>query len=387
MVVNSTITRLREPPQQSCFLFGPRGSGKNTWVRERFGEAVRIDLLDEARYHDFLSRPAAFGDELRALAPGTTVCVDEIQRLPALLNEVHRFLEERKLRFILCGSSARKLKQHGTNLLAGRAVRRELHPFVPAELGAEFELEAALTHGTLPVIWRSPDRADALAAYSRMYLREEIQAEALVRNLPGFARFLSVAGIFHGQALNTSSLARDAQVSRTTVNGYLEILEDTLLAFRLPAYEARLRVREKKHPKLYWIDAGIARAVRGHLARPNREELGALLEGWVANLLRIHNDHDPLFDDCSYWAPAEAARTEVDFVLRRGRDSLAIEVKSGDRVGPEDLRGLKAIADLPRLVRRLLIYRGARKSKTADGIEVWPIERFHDALADKSLWP
>jgi predicted AAA+ superfamily ATPase len=386
-MVKASIRRRLRAPAQSFFLFGPRGAGKSTWVRETFPTAPRFDLLDQALYHRFLADPSAFAGELRALPRGATVCVDEVQRIPSLLNEIHRFLEEKRFRFILCGSSARKLKQHGTNLLAGRAVRRDLHPFVPSELGAEFDLEAALTHGTLPVIWRSTDRADALAAYARMYLREEVQAEALVRNLPGFARFLPIAGLFHGQVLNASSLARDAQVSRTTVNGYLEVLEDTLLAFRLPAYEARLRVREKKHPKLYFVDAGIARAVRGNLRRPSREELGLLLEGWVANLLRIHRDYDELFDECSYWAPAEAARTEVDFVLRRGRESLAIEVKGSERAGPDDLRGLKAIAELPRLVRRVLVHRGTRVMKTAEGIEVWPIERLHDALAGGSLWP
>jgi predicted AAA+ superfamily ATPase len=216
-----------------------------------------------------------------------------------------------------------------------------------------------------------------------MYLREEIQAEALVRNLPGFARFLPIAALFHGQALNLSSLARDAQVSRTTANGYLEVLEDTLLAFRLPAYETKLRVREKRHPKLYWIDAGIVRSVRGELGPANREELGALFEGWIANLLRIHNDYDGLYDQWGYWSPAEAQRTEVDFVLRRGRELLAIEVKASAQVRDEDLRGLAAIAELPGLVRRVLVCRVERRRKTAAGIEVWPISHFLRRLIRK----
>ena len=387
MVGKTEYRRRLQAPRQSFFLFGPRGSGKTTWIRSQFPDAIRIDLLDQSRYHEYLARPGAFADELRALPRGATVCVDEIQRIPELLNEVHRFLEEQELRFILCGSSARKLKQHGTNLLAGRALRREMHPFVPSELGRDFDLAAALTHGTLPVIWRSSSRKEALEAYARLYLREEIQAEALVRNLPGFARFLPIAGLFHGQSLNTTSLARDAGVSRTTVGGYLQILEDTLLAFRLEAHAARLRVREKKHAKLYWIDAGIVRAVRGNLARPSAEEGGALFEGWVANLLRIHGDYDGLFDEWCYWSPAEAIRTEVDFLLRRGKEWLAIEVKSGERVGPEDLRGLKAVADLNGLVRRVLVYRGERRMKTTDGVDVWPIGALHQALAEGSLWP
>lgn len=381
------IQRLLKAPKQSFFLFGPRGSGKSTWVRTELGDAHRIDLLDETIYHAYLARPGAFADEVRALPRGSTVCVDEIQRVPALLNEVHRFIEDHGMRFVLCGSSARKLKQHGTNLLAGRAARRNLHPFVPAELGKEFDLTAALTHGTLPIVWRAESRKDALIAYAQMYLREEIQAEALVRSLPGFARFLPVASLFHGQTLSAASLARDAEVARTTVNGYVEILEDTLLAFRLPAYEAKLRSRERKHPKLYWVDAGIARALRKEYSAPKKEELGPLFEGWVANLLRIHGDYSELFDEFAYWAPAEAAKTEVDFVLRRGKEWIAIEAKAGERVGPDDLRGLRAVAELPKLVRRILVHRGPRALKTEEGIEVWPIERFHRALAEDGLWP
>jgi predicted AAA+ superfamily ATPase len=386
-MVGKSLGRRLAIPQQSFFLLGARGTGKSTWMRTCFPAAVRIDLLDQQRYQDYLARPAELAEELRALAPGTTVCIDEVQRLPGLLNEVHRFLEDRQLRFVLCGSSARKLRQAGTNLLAGRPLRRDLHPFVPAELGSEFELDAALRYGTLPLVWRSSSRAESLAAYARMYLREEIQAEALVRNLPGFARFLPIAALFHGQALNLSSLARDAQVSRTTASGYIEVLEDTLLAFRLPAYETKLRVREKRHPKLYWIDAGIVRAVRGNLGPASREELGPLFEGWIANLLRIHNDYDAVYDQWGYWSPAEALRTEVDFVLRRGRELLAIEVKASAQVRDEDLRGLAAIAELPGLVRRVLVCRVERRRKTAAGIEIWPIERFHEALADQTLWP
>jgi predicted AAA+ superfamily ATPase len=163
--------------------------------------------------------------------------------------------------------------------------------------------------------------------------------------------------------------------------------EDTLLAFRLPAFQGSLRVRERKHPKLYWVDAGIVRAVRGHLGTPSRAEIGALFEGWVANLLRIHADYGELFEEWSYWAPAEAARTEVDFVLRRGREWLAIEAKSGERVGPEDLRGLRAIGELKGLVRRILVHRGPRVMRTPEGIDVWPIDRLHRALDEGGLWP
>lgn len=387
MADEAYVRRLLKPPSQSFFLFGPRGAGKSTWVRHELPAAHRIDLLDEARYQAYLGRVSQFADELRALPPRATVVVDEIQRLPHLLNEVHRFIEERRLRFVLCGSSARKLKREGTNLLAGRAVRRALHPFVPAELGTDFKLEDALAVGTLPIIWQAPSRQEALTAYVQLYLREEIQAEALVRNLPGFARFLPIAALFHGQTLNVASLARDAEVSRTTVNGYVEVIEDTLLAFRLPAYEGRMRVRERSHPKLYWVDAGVVRALKRQLGPLSGEERGPLFEGWVASLLRIHDAYEDLFDDWYYWAPADAARTEVDFLLRRGRDWLAIEVKSTTGVGPEDLRGLRAVEGLKGLRRRLLVYRGERRLTPADGIEVWPVSALLHALDNQTLWP
>lgn len=387
MVVNGYVRRLLRPPAQSFFLFGPRGSGKSTWVRHELPDAHRIDLLDEARYHAYLGRVSLFADELRAVPPRSTVIVDEIQRLPHLLNEVHRFIEDRRLRFVLCGSSARKLKREGTNLLAGRALRRALHPFVPAELGAAFDVDVALADGTLPVIWQAPSRRDALTAYVQLYLREEIQAEALVRNLPGFARFLPIAALFHAQTLNVASLARDAGVSRTTVNGYLEVIEDTLLAFRLPAFEGKMRVRERRHPKLYWVDAGVVRALKRQLGPVSAEERGPLFEGWVANLLRIHDDYQGLFDEWYSWAPLDATRTEVDFLLRRGRDWLAIEAKSGTGSGPDELRGLRAIDGLKGLRRRVLVYRGERRLTTSDGIEVWPVGALLDALAKDRLWP
>jgi predicted AAA+ superfamily ATPase len=220
-----------------------------------------------------------------------------------------------------------------------------------------------------------------------MYLKEEIQAEALVRNLPGFARFLPIAALFHGQTLNTAGLARDAEVSRTTVNGYLEIIEDTLLAFRLAAFEGKMRVRERRHPKLYWIDAGVVRALKRQLGPPTPEERGALFEGWVANLLRIHNDYAELFDECYYWAPAEAVRTEVDFLLRRGREWLALEAKAGQQTGPDELRGLRAIVDLRGLARRILVFQGPRRARTSDGIDVWPASALLEALATDRLWP
>ena len=253
------LSRIFKAPEQSFFLLGPRGTGKSTWLRVHFPDAYVIDLLSEETYQRLLANPGHFASELRSVPAGRWVIVDEVQRLPNLLNEVHRFIEEKRLHFVLCGSSARKLKRAGVNLLAGRALHRSMHPFVPEELGGQFDLEEALQFGLLPMIWDSTAKGETLSAYAQLYLKEEIQTEALVRNLPGFARFLPLAALFHGRTVNVSNMAREAGVARTTAAGYLDILEETLLCFRLPAYEARLRVRERKLPKWYWCDPGLVR--------------------------------------------------------------------------------------------------------------------------------
>jgi uncharacterized protein len=194
-------------------------------------------------------------------------------------------------------------------LLAGRAAWRTLHPFVPEELGTSFGLDETLKTGLLPLIHAAEEPAGALAAYVRLYLKEEVQAEALTRNLPGFARFLPIAAMFHGQVLDVSALARDAAVARTTVQSHLQILEDTLFTFLVPAYEARLRVRERRHPKLYWVDPSLARAVRGERGEPDLESKGALFEGWIAQVLRAHMDYRGIADELSWWAPVETKKT------------------------------------------------------------------------------
>lgn len=387
MVDNKTYRRLLAPPKGTFFLFGVRGAGKSTWTRAAFPHAHTVDLLNEALYHALIADPSTFAEELATLPRTTPVIVDEVQRVPALLNEVHRAMEGRRQRFILLGSSARRLKTAGTNLLAGRAVVKTMLPFVPAELGTDFDLERTLRYGALPVVWQADDPRASLQAYVHLYLREEIRGEALVRNLPAFTRFLPVAALFHGQAINISGLARDAATSRTTVEGYVAILEDTLVAYRLPAFEARLRVRERKHPKLFWVDPGIVRAAKRQLGPVSAEERGPLFEGWVLTVLRAHNEVGPVFEDISYWAPAEAQATEVDFLLRRGREYLAIEVKTRTRVSAIDFVGLRAIADLRGIRRRILLYLGVRRLRTEDGIEVWPLATWLEAMAEGRLWP
>jgi predicted AAA+ superfamily ATPase len=341
--------------------------------------------LAEETYQRLLASPGLFANELRALTSDRWVIVDEVQRLPNLLNEVHRFIEEKRLRFVLCGSSARKLKRADVNLLAGRALRRAMHPFVPEELGTHFELAEALRFGLLPIVWDSQAKGETLAAYAQLYLKEEIQAEALVRNLPGFARFLPLAALFHGQTINVTNIAREAGVARTTVAGYLDILEETLLCFRLPGYEARLRVRERKLPKWYWCDPGIVRAMKRTSGGVVPEERGPLFEGLVAQILRAYKDYRGICDEMYYWAPVGSAETEVDFLLVQGTALVALEVKAGNTFTEAWCKGLRAIAELQGIRRRIIVYPHGPILRTQDGIEVWPFQHFTAQLATNSL--
>jgi len=380
------LPRILKPPELSFFLMGPRGSGKSTWLRNTFPDAHVIDLLAEETFQRLLANPGQFADELRAIPADRWVIVDEVQRLPGLLNEAHRFIEENSLRFVLCGSSARKLKRADVNLLAGRAVHRDMHPFLPEEIGAQFDLVEALRFGLLPIVWDSIAKEDTLAAYAMLYLKEEIQAEALVRNLPGFARFLPIAALFHGQTINVTNIARESGVARTTVSGYLDILEETLLCFRLPAYEAKLRVRERKLPKWYWCDCGIVRSMKRATGPVVPEERGALFEGLIAQMLRAYRDYRNMFDEMYFWAPSGRSKTEVDFLLVRDNDLIAIEAKSGHTFSEFWCKGLRAIAPLKGLQRKIIVYPNGPALRTRDGIEIFSFGQFSEILAGDLLW-
>lgn len=378
-------TRRLRLPSRSFFLFGVRGVGKSTWVRGVLPDAMHLDLLDEGLLYDLQADPGRFRSLSLSAPPEAWIVVDEVQRMPPLLNEVHRLIEEGR-RVALLGSSARSLRARGVNLLAGRALRKEMFPLVPEELGSDFDMDAVLRFGSLPIVWTAEDRRAVVESYAQMYLREEIRGEAGLRNIPGFVRFLRVAALLHGQRVNVAGIARDAGVARTTIAGYLEVLEDTLMAWRLPAFEAQLRVRERRRPKLYWADPGLVRAARRRLGPVGAEERGPLFEGWVLGLLRTYREEGPLYEELAYWAPANA-QTEVDALLVRGRERLAIEVKASRRVHSAHFRGLQAVRELPGLVRRVLVYMGDRALRTEGGIEVWPVRDFAAALETGTLWP
>lgn len=371
------------PPAGSFFLFGPRGTGKSFWCERAFPEALRLDLLEPDLERELSARPERLRARIEA-APGVTeVVIDEVQRVPELLTVVHALIESRRgLRFVLTGSSARKLRREGVDLLAGRALLCELHPFLAGELGAGFALDRALAEGTLPLVEMADDRAWTLRTYVALYLREEVQQEALVRDLGAFARFLEVVSFSHGQVVNVSSIARDCEISRKTVIGYFAILEDLLLSFRVPVFTRRARRETTVHPKFYFFDAGVFRSLRPAGPLDRLEEIGgAALEGLVAQQLRAWIAYRNAREQLYFWRTR--AGSEVDFVVYGESGLAALEVKNSRSVRPEDLRSLRAFgADYPGALR-LLLYRGKERA-VEDGVLCLPVEQFLLALHPQS---
>lgn len=365
------VGRFFQEPRSSYFLFGPRGTGKSTWLRAHHPEALWVDLLQPDVHRQYAARPERLRDLVRAHREHDVVVVDEVQKVPELLDVVHGLIEERRgLRFVLTGSSARKLKRSGVDLLAGRALLRYLHPFMAAELGPSFNADRALKLGLLPLVWDAEEPAEALNAYVALYLREEVQQEGLVRDLGGFSRFLEVTTFSHGAVLNVADMARECQVSRKTVVGYLEVLEDLLLSFRLPVFTRRARRLLSAHPKLYWFDSGVFVSMRpaSVIDRP-QEIAGAALEGLVAQHLRAWIDYSG--NDCrlAYWRTKSGS--EVDFVVWGQAGFWALEVKHTTTLRPKDLRAIRAFReDYPEATVRLL-YRGG-ETLEIDGIRCVP---------------
>lgn len=378
------VGRFFDPPKASFFLFGPRGTGKSTFLRQVFPDALWLDLLDPALLRQVLARP----EHLRQLVEGApqlnTVVIDEIQKAPGLLDVIHALIEQRPgLRFVLTGSSARKLKRTGADLMAGRALLHSLHPFMAAELGPAFSLERALRDGLLPLVWSAPDAAATLRAYAALYIQEEVMAESLVRNVGDFSRFVEVISFSHGSVMNISNVARECAVGRKAVEAYVQIVEDLLLAFRLPVFTRRSRRQLTRQPKFYYCDTGVFRSLRpaGPLDRPAEID-GAALEGLVAQHLRAWTAYTPGRNDLYFWRTS--AGREVDFVLYGDVGLHAFEVKHAARVSRADLSGLRAFADEYPQARLTLLYRGA-ETLNVDGIICRPVEAFLAALSPGSL--
>jgi predicted AAA+ superfamily ATPase len=371
--------RFFKDPRQSFFLFGPRGTGKSTWLRHAFPDALYLDLLDPSLARDFGSRP----ERLREMVLGSprmrVVVLDEVQRAPELLNVVHALIEERpRLRFVLTGSSARKLRRGGVNLLGGRAVTRHLHAYMAAEMGTTFDLDDALRLGMLPLVRSSRRPQDVLRAYAGLYVREEVQMEGLVRNVGAFSRFLEAVSFSHASVINVSNIARECAVERKVVEGYLEVLEDLLLAYRVPVFTRRAKRETSAHPKFYLFDAGVYRSLRpqGPLDRPSEMD-GASLEGLVAEHLRSWASYalpgEARAPEISFWRTRSGV--EVDFVVYGPRVFAALEVKNAARVHSVDLRGLRAFREDYPEARAVLLYRG-RERLRIDGIWCLPVDAF-----------
>lgn len=373
-------------PGTSFFLFGPRATGKTTWLRENFPNAAWLDLLHAPTALEYTRRPERLGSLAEAQTPGAWIVIDEVQRVPALLDEVHRLLTavSPQWNFALSGSSARKLRRGGANMLAGRAITRQMFPLTGAEMNFEFDVESLLRFGCLPRVRNEPTIArDILEAYAGTYLQEEIRQEAAVRDLGSFSRFLEVAAIANGQPTNLAGIARDAGVARTTVERYFEVLVDTLIGSWLPAWRPRARVKEVGRPKFYLFDTGVARALSGTLAGSLLpEERGSLMETLVLSELRAHISYSGTGGSLGYWRTA--AGLEVDFVWQSPTNAVAIEVKAGDRWRRNELAPLRELVEQGRVGRGFVVYGGTETLREGP-ILILPVKEFMMRLASGDL--
>lgn len=373
---------LPAPGTETFFLWGPRQTGKSTLLRQTYPDSFWIDLLKSDEYRRYLARPETLREELDSgeISSGTQIIIDEIQKIPALLDEVHWLIENRGFRFALCGSSARKVRRGAANLLGGRALRYELHGLTASELGGQFDLDRLLNRGYLPRVYDGNRPNAMLDAYVSDYLKEEIAAEGLVRNLPTFSGFLDVASLSDGEIVNFSNIARECGVSSQTTKSHFQILEDTLLGRWIPAYRKRPKRRVIGAPKFYFSDVGVVNrlARRGDL-RPGSELYGKAFENWVCHELTSYGAYRDLTFGLSYWRLASGI--EVDFIV--GDMEVAIEAKSSERITSDHLKSLRTlIEDHPRVSRRIVVCREPRARRTDDGIEILPAKTFVRKLWD-----
>lgn len=370
------LKRFFTPPDgSSYFLFGPRGTGKTTWLKGHYPHAYWVNLLDPEIFRFFSAGPEKLREILAEHPSQKTVVIDEVQKVPELLNVVHSLIEEKQgYQFILTGSSSRKLKKEGVNLLAGRALLRHMPPFFAGELGDAFHLERNLSLGMLPIVLDAPSPKEVLRAYAGVYLKEEVQAEGIVRNVGDFARFLETMSFSQASLINASNIARECQIARKTVDGYLAILEDLLLSFRLEVFRRKAKRALSDHSKFYFFDAGVYTSLRPQNLFDQETELeGGSLEGLVAQHLKAWQDAQMENTQLHFWRTA--SKLEVDFIVANSRCFLAIEVKNGGTVHPADLRSLEAFREDYPKVTPILLYRGKRKYKERN-ILCCPVEEF-----------
>ncbi len=370
---------LPESGTETFFLWGPRQAGKSTLLKLRYPDGVWVDLLKADEFRRYVARPELLREELEASGPGPSrqVVIDEIQKVPALLDEVHWLIENRGLHFALCGSSARKVRRGAANLLGGRAIRYEMRGLTAGEIGGAFDLDRALNHGYLPRIYESAKPRRLLDAYIADYLREEVAAEGLVRNLPAFSGFLDAAALSDGDPVNYSNIARECGVSGPTAKSYFDILTDTLLARWLPRWQRRAKRRLSGAPKLYFDDVGVVNrlARRGEIERGS-DMYGKAFENWVFHELSAFVSYRDLDEQLTYWRLP--SKIEVDFVI--GDMRLAIEAKATANVTRKHLKGLRTLAEEHPGVRRIVVCLEPRPRRTDDGIDIVPAIDFAHRL-------
>ncbi len=372
MNIPRTLNLRKELEKKSCFLFGPRQTGKSWLIRHTLKEFRTYNLLDNETYLKLSRSPKRLREELRPKE--RIVIVDEIQKLPTLLDEIHLLIEEYGIHFLLTGSSARKLRRGGVNLLGGRARIRYLHPFTYAELGNEFDLMRAVNHGLLAPIYFSEDPQGDLEAYVGTYLKEEIAAEGLTRNVPAFSRFLEVAALCNGKLINYAKISNDAQVARSTVQEYFQILKDTLLAWEVSAWQKSRKRRPITTPKSYFFDPGVVRFLQNrNLLKKGSPEFGEALEAYLFHELKAYTNYRSAGDVC-YWRSASGF--EVDFIVA---DTTAVEVKASKTIGSQDLKGLRALEEEKGLKHHIVVSL-EETPRTVNKIRILPWQVFLDEL-------
>ena len=376
---------LPESGSETFFLWGPRQAGKSTLLRQSYPDAHWVDLLQSEAFRRYLEHPEYLRQELASAtaAAGRQVIIDEIQKVPPLLDEVHWLIENRGLHFGLCGSSARKVRRGAANLLGGRAVRYELRGLTAGELGTAFDLSRMLNHGYLPRIYQAPRPRRLLDAYVADYLREEVAAEGLVRNLPAFSGFLDAAALSDGEMVNFSNVARECGVSSPTAKAYFEILVDTLLGRWLNAYRRRRKRRLIGAPKFYFADVGVVNRLtrRGELT-PGAQLYGKAFENWVFHELSAGIEYLEWDLELTYWRLPSGI--EVDFVL--GDMEIAVEAKASARISRDHLRGLRTLVEEhPGVRQRMVVCLEPSARRTEDGIDILPAAEFVHRLGKGTL--
>ena len=373
---------LPPPGTETFFLWGPRQTGKTTLLRATYPDAVWIELLRAEEFRRYLGHPEYLRQELAGRDAAPFVVVDEVQKLPGLLDEVHWLHERHGIHFALCGSSARKVRHGHANLLGGRAVRHELLGLTAAELDAGFDLDRALNHGFLPRHYLSPRPWRLLGSYVADYLKEEVAAEGLVRNLPVFSDFLNVAALSDAELVSFSTIGRECGVSGQTIRSYFDILVDTLLGSWLPAFRRRPKRRVIASPKFYFADVGVVNflARRRHL-EPGSPLYGKAFESWCHHELRAANAYTEAFADLHYWRLASGI--EVDFIV--GDMEVAIEAKASRRIRSDHLKGLRHLVRDHEVRRRIVVCLEDKVRRTDDGIEILPAVEFAERLGSGEI--